>query len=155
VEFTGVDGLTMNLKRQHDGLHVFVKAHADIESFFREASGNEQYNVAEGGRDWLSDEILRVYSIRGGFSSPTYDLFKVGRNIINMDSDSGQWKPNLSFLRLVGISRDAGVSFRIPGVYSKDQLLTVSDTTKRALRQFYADYMRTLEVFIRLVQTGG
>lgn len=55
---------------------------------------------------------------------------------------------NLSFLRLVGASEDAGVGFLIKGVYSIDLLRETKERISAAARKFYIDFLRPVDLSI-------
>ena len=60
---------------------------------------------------------------------------------------------NLSFLRLVGLSKPEGVKFRINGVYSEERLLQLGDRIGSAVESLYKDYLNPIDLSV-VVHSG-
>lgn len=143
------------------GLLVMVKMDPVIEDFFR--GGGETSSVRVHGRDWHSEEDLRIYEpnplrgvigkVGGGIQ---YTLDRPGRPL-TADPDYEEGGPsqhpvvNLSFLRLAGISGDQGLRFHVKTVLSTDGVLALSKHLRAGLRQFYLDYIAGVEVSVEMV----
>jgi len=66
------------------------------------------------------------------------------------DPITGKYKPgvNLSFLRIVGISEGAGVTFSVRGVHSYEALTKMREKIGEAYRTLYRAYMKPIQMDI-------
>lgn len=137
------------------GIMINVKAVKGVESFMEMLGSGRQIDVDVSGRHWraLQSETLKVYELNTPLGTDNgkevdFQLDRVGYPLID-----GDGIVNLSFLRLVGISDGAGVSFGLKGVFSLGELRDTRDKIARMQRQFYINYMRPVDLSIQ-ISTG-
>lgn len=145
---TSTNDIIVNLRRDRHGITVMVKTTPEIEEFFKHWGSG----AAEGtmfGRLWKNpdDPTKKVlvwsfeppYSTREGEAS--YSLIHTGQGLM---TEFGS--VNLSFLRLVGSSE--GVTVSIETMISREELDRVCAKLKKAIGDFYRDYIQTLNMQI-------
>jgi hypothetical protein len=145
--------LQMSLKRSKGGLQVFVKADLMIEELFREWGQNVTTSVENYDHRWKG-ENLRVYNFNiypdgmrhFNAGNVTYNLHNVGTQLIDEDNFV-----TLGFLRLVGISE--GVTFTVDGVYSADGIRKMREWIKHALRHFYVNFVKPVDMVLTISAT--
>ena len=140
----GVCRILVTLHRTHLGVTVNVKTHPDVEEFMRALGNGESNLVGAYGRYWKPlERPLYVYSMNEHLaSSDLYDLNSIG---LPLEMNA---KINLSFLRLVGVSEGAGVSFSLRGVYSRDGLQSLLHAITTTGKQFYIDYIKPVHLTV-------
>ena len=144
---SGERRISITLHRTHLGLTITAKVHAEIEEFLRSLGKGASVDVNAYGRTWTSLEKgkpLLAYDMHTKLPpSPVYDLAYLGNALI---LDSGQ--VNLSFLRLVGISEGAGVSFGVKQVYAQQGIDELKEGFIKAGVRFYQDYMKPIHATV-------
>lgn len=159
IQFT----LHRNQSHSKDGVGLFmsVKTVPAVEDFMRQLSvGLEPVEVKAAGRYWIAldkDHPLTCYRLSekipieqaddNGADNP-FGFDYIGSPLL-IPSDHYR-KPilNLSFLRLVGISEGAGVSFGIKGVQSLDSLHQIQEDMSTACRKFYVRYLKPIDLTV-------
>lgn len=158
----GEVSFSASLLRTGKGLRVEVHAHPDVEDFMSTMGGGRVAEVKTMGRYWephhTSAASLSVYSIISGpglmiaEDGTPFRIDRPGGPLLDTSGDgdspphydtNGRALPqlNLSFLRLVGISR-GGVSFYMKGgVYTNEEVRTVGSKIGLAYKRFYSTYM--------------
>ena len=145
----GVQRIKVTLCRSKVGVTVAVKTHPDIEEFFSSLASGRTVLVEAYGRFWQSIEpVGHLYAYAPALPSPanTLDdpaLFTISSLGQPLLSDTGV--VNLSFLRLVGSSEGAGVTFSLKGVSSWAGLEELRDKLTKALKLYYIQYMKPLQ----------
>lgn len=143
------------LHRAPIGLSVSVKVHPGIEEFMRRAGGGETVPVAASGRYWtpLSKTAppLQAYVI-----TPLEPFVIEDGSYVNLEAlgyplildRNDRWPSNsvnISFLRLVGISEGAGITFGVKGVTSLSGASRLKDKLALAQIRFYKEYLRPMD----------
>ncbi len=153
----GETRLQINISRNAGGLVVNVKAHKQIEEFMKQITGGTTSDLAVISRNWRSNLKDKPFSAYTNGSAnhkvppgtledgSTYSIDLLGQPLI---TQNGQI--NISFLRLQGISEDAGASFTIAGVYSTDAVRNIRDKVGQAARRFYIDYLRPMDFSVAI-----
>jgi hypothetical protein len=157
--------ISLTLHRGSSGLSLSIKAIPQIEEFFQKLSHGEKEVVAIHGGMWLDPDPtrpLQVYyldrsclpTVKGDGSETTYTLEKPGEALFERVQSPRTGEscihPNISFLRLVGISEPGGLTFAIRGVYSKDEVIKMRDRIADSLRRFYIDYMQPMDLTVMI-----
>lgn len=134
------------LRRNALGLQLRVKTHPAVELFMRGLSdpSGSPLDVTVSDRYWEPQKGQSLLAYR--FAQPfiptgDYTLEALGRPLIEPE-DRNSGHINLSFLRLIGISEGAGISFALKGVYSLDALRRMQDRLTYSQQQFYINYIR-------------
>lgn len=158
---SGESILMVSLQRSHGGVKVTVKASASVENLMREWAGGETTFVENYGLHWKTEDDqnrLKVYSIldRLGtvrIESGYFTLSGVGDVLFSEESASGLCGGclNMGFLRLVGISAPAGVTFTIKGAFSLEFLKKIQGLIKEAGKKFYQDYLCPIDLTVSVV----
>lgn len=157
--------LQARVMRSSRGLVITAKAHPSIEEFFQERAGNlGSIGVANWGRQWVKlphAEDLMVHQepdptspinkpyvpVGDGF----YTLSQPGNPILLDPQGRGTFNCiNMSFLRLVGISKDLGIGFSIKGVLTEKEVDNISQQIQKAAKRIYLDYLRPVDVMITM-----
>lgn len=143
------------------GLSLSIKTHRVVEEFMRQMAGDNQPMEVKTsqGRYWVGltpERPLLAYRFQEKIPCVEADDADVGCYSfdhlgypLSVVNDRFR-KPflNLSFLRLVGISEGAGITFGIKGVYSYDSLKTISDDLATASRRFYTRYLKPVDLTV-------
>jgi hypothetical protein len=141
------------------GFLVTVKVHPTIEEFFREMmQGQEPSPITTWGRQWVQvgDTPLLAYHLHSDLSGPRggntlFRLDYVGKSALTFkDPSTHENCTNLGFLRMVGISEGAGVTFGVRGVYERDTLRAMQDSVLRASARFYEQYLKPINLSIHV-----
>lgn len=139
--------ITIHLARRRDGLKLTVRTDEEVEEFFRHWGGGAQRGVAGLGRSWrtLGDGNLplRAYELPKNFGEqrdPSYTLANLGTELMANGS------VNISFLRLVGISKPEGISFTVDSVVSLSGLENIGNRINTACGRFYGEYIKPAEI---------
>ena len=160
----GETSITISIARSAGGTTMSVKAHPEIEAFFRGLGGGEASDTKVSGPYWrplgldADKKTLRAYSLNEVLPPVVLDggtvvaINRVGAPLIesvpNPNDGRNRQQVNLSFLRLVGISEDAGVSFAIRGVHTYDMLSKLREQIGEGYRQLYRAYMKPVRMDI-------
>lgn len=159
----GETSLTISLIRSAGGLTVSVKAHPQVEAFMRGLGNGEHVDVKAAGPYWRTisrdpDSRLYVYNQTTTVESVMLDngdqanVNRPGQALLDQQfhGDTGKTKRNinLSFLRLVGISEDAGVTFAVRGVHTYEALVQMQKQLGTAYKRFYKTYIHPIKVDI-------
>ena len=73
------------------------------------------------------------------------------RTTVNAEAGEIQTVPNLSFLRLVGIGDQEGVTFGVKGVFTEDAIIEMHTKIKLALKDFCQAYMKPISLNMMMV----
>jgi len=149
--------LWMKIAQMKDSVHLHLKAHPMVETFFRELSGGKEDSVSgRGGGYWfgVDNKELKVYRLNPAgmsYSGPGYGLDADGFQLNTSDNGNGPFA-NLAFLRLKGISDPDGVKLGVHGVMSLSARRQLKDATRSGMSRFVRDYLIpvTIELDIRV-----
>ena len=129
---SGDKAISTVVRRTTKGLELNVRLHEAVEEFFRASAGEEIVPIDLFGRKWLSPEKLQVYDLPESMKDVVaisekayYRLDRPGSDLVGTNS-MGQHYINMSFVRLVGASGGAGVTFCVSGVFEKDDVVTLA-----------------------------
>lgn len=157
----GETSLTVSLVRSAGGLTVSVKAHPAVEAFMRGLGNGEQLDVKAAGPYWrtiskdspslqvyaLNDEVPNIQMDGGG----TVTIGRIGQPLVDRAvrvDGRVEHLVNLSFLRLVGISEGAGVTFAVRGVHTYEALTKMKEMIGEGYKRFYRQYMKPIKMDI-------
>lgn len=153
--------ISVNLKRNLDGVLLNVKATHMVEKFMESLGDGTRQDVGVLGRNWApvkdTDPALFVYQAATAqlntlCEGSRFRLDTVGRGI-ELPADFGVDVVNLAWLRLVGISSPDGVTFRLRNVaYSLDGLRSMKNKIGTAARNLYADFIRPVDMSVCITQ---
>jgi len=160
----GETTLTVNLVRSAGGLTVHVRAHPAVEQFIRGLGTGETVDVKASGPYWrpLTGEgkPLNVYALTESVPNLHLDggeqvtIGRPGQQLfthegVSLDGSRARGAVvNLSFLRLVGISEGAGVSFTVRGVHTYDAVVRMKELIGKGFKDFYKTYMKPYKMEI-------
>ena len=156
----GETSLTVSLVRSGGGLTVSVKAHPAVEAFMRGLGSGEATDVRAAGPYWRPvgrDGLpaLQIYVMNEPIPNLTLDsqnlcgVSRPGQPMLEHHTDgNGRQRSNinLSFLRLVGISEGAGVTFAVRGVHTYEALTKMREQIGEAYKLFYRTYMKPIKM---------
>jgi hypothetical protein len=151
------------------GLILRIQARREVEEFMSGLAGGRRSPLDVVGDGWhtisLDGAPLEFYDAE--FRSPqnqSYTLNGIGLPVLlqNRDRDDVQRPPreiarqldeqvNLSFLRLVGISEDSGVSVGLAGAYSEEYFRKLKAVFMPAATQFLRDYLVPITINLHVV----
>ena len=146
------------------GLSVTVKADPMVEDLIRSMGSGEFVDVKTIGRYWVpptKETVLNVYMVVGltgmqqakhgpyRFDRPAAPLTE--RAVVNLSTGQIDTIPNLSFLRLVGIGEQDGVTFGVKGVHTEDAIVEMHSKIKLALKDFCQSYMKPISLNMMMV----
>jgi len=152
--------VSWTISRSTSGILVRVKVSNTIEEFFRNNAVPDEpvINVEIIGRNWKSigDAPLQIYSCenetltkkrRINSDNGFYRLDMAGFELLDKRSlDSPV--VNLSPLRVVNASKGEGVTFAIRGVYEQRTVKETADLFGKAVRSFYSDFLKPLNISV-------
>lgn len=145
--------IQIQLMRGPQGLTVVTKVHPRVEEFMRQSNKNQKVDLGAVSRLWLptqKDKPLLAWNGErlGQHPSPdgsfNFTLDQLGQPLYR------EGLINLSFLRLVGISEDAGIGFCLKGVHSIEALRDIKEKIAVASRKFYVEFLRPVDMSIRV-----
>ena len=168
IDFTLTRGPIRGKERNRVGLIIKVKARPDLEEFMKglaqgqklplDAIGDTWQNFNQDGKplefyqmDNHRFESNRIYSVDAVGQAP---LIADGRNARNALSIATDDVVNLSFLRLVGISNENGVTVGIPGAYSGDYIRRLRGLLPTAVKLFLQDYVVPITINLQVISKG-
>ena len=136
------------------GLSITVKVHPGIEEFAKALGNGDKRDVKSYGRHWAQiDQPLFIYDHDPGLvkletlKAEDGTQFHIGFPGGPMYIE-GSAILNVSFLRLVGISEGAGVTFGVAGVYTLDSMRTFRDKISSACRKYYEHFLRPVSLAV-------
>lgn len=145
----GEECVRVSLRRSINGLRVTVKAHPSIEALLRAWGEDSAPSSINTGRHWTSATLLKVYQLyqatgRLGDGKELYRLDAAGMPLL-IEDDYGE-SVNISFLRLVGVSEGAGITFELRGVFTLTIMENLQKKIMRACKRFYQDYLLPIDL---------
>ena len=149
----------VTISRSPKGVSLTVTAQPAVEEFARALGDGDSQDVRVYGRYWhqIGNMPLRIYnhdsklvklemlSVEDQGSKIAFRYDQPGHPLYD-----GNGCLNLSFLRLVGISEGAGVTFGVSGVYTLENLRRIRDHISVAGRKFYVHYMRPVDLSVTI-----
>lgn len=161
-------------ERSGVGLRINIKAHPVVEDFMRRSLGGDDpiiQSVDDFGRAWepargdskkellvygIPKELNGVFQVSGGNS---YRLDRPGQAIFvngdGIESRGAGRVLNLSFLRLVGISEEGGVTFHIGGIYSDETIDNLDRALNLATKEVYNQFMKPIKITVEFVVSSS
>lgn len=157
--------ILVTLARSYSGLVINVKVNPEVEEFVKGMGLGDFSDTRNFGRVWApypkTEEDLNVYNLS---SDPGMMMCDDGTffclNIPGAPLSSMRQVPalggasrsvlNMSFLRLVGIGQENGVSFLVKDIYTTEFLIDLRTKIGMASKTFYTRYMKpkTMSVLI-------
>lgn len=156
------------------GLRLTIKARPEIEALMSNLAKDKKIGTDAYGDLWYNcvnpDEPLEVYAVDPDLSGSGYTLNQVGqpllvtptvprvRNAIAGLGDAVRVDgeiANISFLKLVGISRDTGVTLGLSGAYSSDYVMNrLKPMFSKAITTFLRDYIVPTTFNLHIISKG-
>jgi hypothetical protein len=139
------------------GMRMHVKARPELETFMQQLSGGQKCPTNSYSEAWTSQNAkeLEVYLIDKPLGAGNYTLEHVCGDPVVQNrvprTGATEDKINLSFLKLVGISSDEGLTFGISGIFSADVCNRLKLELNGALRQFLTDYVVPVNINLQVV----
>ena len=143
---TQSDAIDIILRRHRDGIKLTIKTIPEVEEFFRRWSG-EMTERPQHGRLWRSDDdrpidlwTLGMANIGPNASRP-WTLLHSGLGFY-ADHDY----PNISFLRMIGVSEPNGRSIVIEALVGRGEIATLGQRLSDACNMFYTEYIQSVNI---------
>lgn len=138
------------------GLAVNVHTHPKLEALMMSFGDGSAKPIALFGPHWVGEQLevydlnepapLGMIIVHGGLKC-TLNKVAEPRLFVAEGSERDRTPViNISFLRLVGSSRDGGVSFTIPGVYTLKDLNQTGEVIKLATKRIIIDYLADVKI---------
>lgn len=146
------------------GLIVRVQADPAVEEFMKLHSKDHRVEVAAFGQSWLpltKDQEFEAYNMPklpvNQYAFGRYTVDAVGRPLLTgqrgLGEDAGPLNTvNLSFFKLVGISKPEGVRFGVVGAYSLDYIANLNRQLLAEAKQFLMDYITPIDITLKLTK---
>lgn len=145
------------------GLIVRVKADSAIEDFMRLNSKEAVHDVTAYGNSWVpltAHQEFKAYNVPklppNQYSFGRYTIDSVGRPLLMSQRGLGEEGllnlVNLSFFKIVGISKPEGVRFGVLGAYSLDYINQLNRQLLVEAKQFLLDYITPVDITLRLAK---
>ena len=149
---SGLTWVEFSVGRTSGKLDIWVKALPEVEKVFKDLGKNRKEAVEAYGKEWTpldKGTALLVYSLDTE-PSPTaaYTLMRPGMTLLSNDGRNNKF--NLSFLRLVGISRPEGIRFSVSGPCTKGFVKDVADLVLRETNKFLYDHVVPVQINLRI-----
>lgn len=130
-----------------DMVQMTVWVAKEVEEFFKTKAAGLKIDVNAVGRGWKSEEGLKAYDVYqySNVQSSVYELTSLGKDL-KAQKDFRDGLVNLSWLRLAGISRPEGITFKIKGIYSPSKIIEMSEVLRDAFKDFYEDHLMDVSV---------
>lgn len=159
-----------NLKNRV-GLRLHIRANEELEQFMRNISKGKTVPVEALTEDWLRIPQDKLHAYTASFDShpQEYSLSAIGAPLLIESQGEGEDEPpnalirrrvekstivNLSFLTLVGISKEEGITLGISGVYSFEYIQNVRNLIPQAIKKFLHDYLVPVTINLSIIQKG-
>ena len=145
----GNDAIDVLIRRHKHGLKLRIQAQDEVEAFFQQWSGGLQERPAHG-RLWRSSEgpdtALSLWACGAQEMNPSaskpYSLLHSGAGFYVGERSY----PNISFLRLCGISKNDGVGIIIEAVIGNSEVGPLVQRISEACQLFYDEYLRQINM---------
>ena len=137
------------LSRTRLGLTLTVKIHPSVEDFFSTQAGGAHEDPAAYGRQWVpkDGEAFRCWRFRPSEQTAEemvrkgeYTLTSLGGPLL-VQNDGAQII-NISFLRIVGLSENAGRSLSFREVCTEAEVDNLARKLQQGVRTFFTDFLR-------------
>jgi len=160
----GEECLHIGLSRTRQGLLVTVRSNKQIENFMKSLGDGLHQDVYAYANKWSiareTDPPLRIWNMssrNNPFTSLSsglmqYRLDLPGRGLtLSGEVPGGEAIANISFLRLVGISEGAGVSFLMTNaVMSLNGLRDLKTIMSNSCKSLYMEYIRPVDLSLTI-----
>ena len=141
------DPVELVLRRHKHGIRIDISAKPEVENFFRHWSG-EYAERPQHGRLWRAPDNapITIWSLGNHQNlapSPTrpYSLVHGGAGLY---TEHGY--PNISFLRLVGVSEPGGRTIIVETVLGRGEIAVAAQRMIEAINLFYSEYLQDVHV---------
>ena len=141
---TQSDAIDITLRRHRDGIRLSVKTTPDVEEFFQKWSGGLTERPAHG-RLWRAPDgrqldlwAMGAVNIGPNTSRP-WSLLHSG---LGFYTEHGY--PNISFLRLVGVS--AGRDLVVETLIGRGEIAMLGQRLSDACNMFYTEYIQSVNI---------
>lgn len=144
------------------GLIVRVRADEAVEEFMKTNSRGETIAAEMHGPSWIPmdpKQTLDVYQVPrlngNQFALGRYTIDSIGRPLLtggrDRDADGLLNTVNLSFFKLVGISKPEGIRFGVTGAYSLEYIANLNRVLLGEAKQFLMDYVMPVDISLKLI----
>ncbi len=140
----------LDLDRRASGLYLKAKADKRVEDFIAKLGYGESQPLEVYSRLWVppTGRALRIYNLTNDLDGRFRDKYSIGLPGAGLDVDG---TINLSFLRLVGLSSEDGVSFKIELPMSRSRVGTMRAQLIDGVRELLQEYIVPVHVTMKLV----
>lgn len=142
--------IDMEATRTSTGTKIWVRVDPSIEAFVQTLNGGDatpEPLTDYGGWQAMEGETLMLHKFIVPLQSKEYTIGSVGTTLLPSKVDGPM---NLSFLRFVGISKPAGVTFFIPGPCTPDFMKRIYVAVAKGIRQLVYDYISQITVVMKI-----
>ena len=143
---TQSDAIDIILRRHRDGIKLTIKTIPEVEEFFRRWSGG-MTERPQHGRLWRSGDdrpmdlwALGITNLSPNASRP-WTLLHSGLGFYTDHS-----YPNISFLRMVGVSGPEGRDIIIEALVGRGEIATLGQRLSDACNMFYTEYIQSVNI---------
>jgi hypothetical protein len=167
IDFKLSRGPIRGKDRNRIGITLHVKALPEFEDYMKTLSNGGKMQTANYGDTWLNasepDKPLEAYN--GEFApNANYNMSAIASPpLLNRDDPNVRGAlrglqnvgepdlPNLSFLRIAGISEGEGIAVGFAGAYSWDYVQRIRAMYPLALKQFLHDYIVPVTINLHII----
>lgn len=142
----GNHAIDIELRRHRHGIRVRIHTMPEVEAFFEQWSSGLQERPSVG-RLWkpIPDETLNLWTFGMGNMGPsTHRPYSLVHSGLGFFIEGGY--PNLSFLRLVGVSNPDGRSLIVEAVMGRSEITQLGQRLSEACNMFYGEYLQPVNV---------
>ena len=142
----GNDAITIGMRSHKHGIKLHIQTLPEVEAFFEQWSGGVQERPAHG-RLWKparTGDTLTVWAFGMPLTPSSmrpYSLLHTGAGFLTENSH-----PNISFLRLVGISNSDGVEFVMEALIGRGEIAQLGARLSDACNMFYSEYLQPVNI---------
>lgn len=143
---TQSDAIDIILRRHKDGIRLTVHTTREVEEFFQRWSGG-LLERPQHGRLWKSgdDSPLDLWAFGlsniGPSPSRPWTLLHSGLGFY-----TDQNYPNISFLRMAGVSEPTGRDLIIEALIGRGEIITLGQRLSDACNMFYNEYIQSVNI---------
>lgn len=141
----GTDKIDIWVSRHKNGIKLKIQTIPEVEAFFQHWSGRLQERPSYG-RLWkpVDENPLTLWSFGMNFSPSAtrpYSLIHSGLGFFTEHN-----YPNISFLRLVGVSQPDGCSLIVETVMGRGEIAALAQRISEACNLFYGEYLQQINM---------
>lgn len=143
---TSNDAIDIRICRHRDGIKLNIRTWPDVEAFFQHWSGGLQERPAHG-RLWrpvAADGLLNMWSMGVAITPSALRPYSLIHSGLGFTVDTGY--PNISFLRLVGVSEPNGRDVVVEALVGRGEIPALAQRLSEASQMFYNEYLQQVNM---------